>query len=435
MLHRFLSGEPLSPDYFGFTAAPEVVIRQVGESEMQVWDINQGKVMNCIKPSRLLLCCFDPKKSLYLYEPGKSSEEPHFEELSLPIMCSVSPGIRRYKEFEKNEALKFFMPPWTLPELLAVGEFVRKRSPNQVPLSPEDISKRYYEFGGIFSHVFASDMMSIRRNQEVAIQSLDPRLFLLDEIDEERRGVSHFIAQYQVDTEGPVAYRDAHFHFTSDSIRTRVESRFMAMDLDHKVRLLIKSDESPSFLRSLGPRFYEIYEEVVAVRLRQGVCWQKKNLTDSNFSEFILRLTKMVEGQPPIFADMEPDVLYKSLVSTHPAVDMMYKTADGLLYGLQVTTQEGPTKEIATTAVDKWLESIDWRDSMEKVRIAVVPKPKRADTKKKKKPDLAPYLAEKLKVVYEGDGKGYPPLEVWKVPSDYGRSFSFSQRKYSYKRI
>ena len=59
---------------------------------------------------------------------------------------------------------------------------------------------------------------------------------------------------------------------------------------------------------------------------------------------------------------------------------------------------------------------------MKKVRIAVVPKPKLSVTKKRKKPDLAPYLAEKLKVVYEGDGKGYPPLEVWKVPSDYGRS-------------
>ena len=103
------------------------------------------------------------------------------------------------------------------------------------------------------------------------------------------------------------------------------------MDLDHKVRLLIKSDESPSFLRSLGPRIYEIYEEVVAVRLRQGVTRQKKNLADSNFSEFKLKLSKMVEGQPPIFADMEPDALYKSLKSTHPAVDMMYKTADGLL--------------------------------------------------------------------------------------------------------
>ena len=232
MLHRFLSGEPLIvkiTDYFGSEAAPEVVIRQVG-----------GKAMQYEGISRSLLQCFDPNKSIYLYGPGESNKGPLFAELSIPIMCSVSPDIRRYKEFEKYGVLKFFMPSWTLRELLAVGEFVRKRSPNQVPLSPEDISKRYYEFGGIFRHVFASDMMSIRRNQEVAIQSLDPRLFLLDEIFQERRELGPFIAQYQVDTEGLVAYRDAHLNFTSDSIRTRVESRFMAMDLDHKVRFLIK---------------------------------------------------------------------------------------------------------------------------------------------------------------------------------------------------
>ena len=116
MLHCFLSDEPLSPDYFGSTAAPEVVVRQVGESVMQVWDIKNVQVVTYDGSSLELLQCFDPKKSLYLYEPGKSLEEPHFEGLSLPIMCSVSPDIRRYKEFEKNGALKFFMPLWTLPE-------------------------------------------------------------------------------------------------------------------------------------------------------------------------------------------------------------------------------------------------------------------------------------------------------------------------------
>ena len=76
--------------------------------------------------------------------------------------------------------------------------------------------------------------------------------------------------------------------------------------------------------------------------------------------------------------------------------------------GLQVTTQEGPTKEIASTAVDKWLESIDWRDSMEKVRIAVVPRAIKPDTSKGK---------------FTGGGSGYLQLEVWKVPLDYGRQF------------
>ena len=118
MLHRFLSGEPLSPDSFGSTAAPEVVIRQVGESDMEVWDLKQGQVINYEGISRSLLSCFDPEKSLYLYEPGESRKEPYFSGLQIPTMCSVSPDRERYKEFEKNRAVKLYMPPWTLPELL-----------------------------------------------------------------------------------------------------------------------------------------------------------------------------------------------------------------------------------------------------------------------------------------------------------------------------
>ena len=124
---------------------------------------------------------------------------------------------------------------------------------------------------------------------------------------------------------------------------------------------------------------------------------------------------KIELGKPPLFDDMTPMVLYKPLSKIHPAVDMMFKTEEGLLYGLQVTRKDSTTRKIGTSTVDKWLESIGWRDSMKKVRIAVVPKPKLADTKTKKKPDRASYLAEKLKVVYEGDGKGYPPLDAGSV--------------------
>ena len=63
MLHRFLSGEPLSPDYFGSTAAPEVVIRQVGGSKMEVWDLKQGQVLRCVDISSNLISCFDPESS------------------------------------------------------------------------------------------------------------------------------------------------------------------------------------------------------------------------------------------------------------------------------------------------------------------------------------------------------------------------------------
>jgi hypothetical protein len=80
----------------------------------------------------------------------------------------------------------------------------------------------------------------------------------------------------------------------------------------------------------------------------------------------------------------------------------MYKTEEGLLYGLQVTRQKA-TKEIKTTAVDNWLTIVGLKDHKEKVRIAVIPKPN---------------LAEEFNA-----NSGYPQLEVWKVPLDYCQQF------------
>jgi hypothetical protein len=151
-----------------------------------------------------------------------------------------------------------------------------------------------------------------------------------------------------------------------------------------------------------------IYEEVTALRLLQGVHWQRKNLVDAHFSEFKLKFTKIVEGQPPVFDEMESGVLYKSLKDNYPAVDMMYKTEEGLIYGLQVTRLQDLTRKIKTSAVDQWLDAIGLKDNKEKVRIAVIPKPA---------------LAERLKAEYEGDGDGYPQLEVWKLPLDYSHEF------------
>lgn len=386
---------------------------------MQVWDIKRRQVLNCMNPSPLLLKCFDPTKSLYLYEPGESKKEPYFAELSMPIMCSVSPDENRYKEFKKDGAMKVFMPTWALPELQAVGEFVCKRGPEYIGFSSEEISKRFAAVGGIFRHAFAPDFDTVLEDQKEAIQNLDPTKFKLNKIDRNPPQVSHYVAQYVVTTEGDKAFQEANIDFVSDDVRKAAEAAFTAMDSNDKIWILRKNDECPSFMASACGA---IFEDVIAGQLVEEVHWETRNLTDSNFSRFNLKLTKIALGEPPNFAVMTPMVLYRPLSKTHPAVDMMYKTKEGLLYGLQVTRKDSTTRTIGTTTVDKWLDSIKWRDSMEKVRIAVVPKPKLADMKKKK-PDLEPHLAERLKVVFEGDGEGYPPLEVWKVPPDYGRSF------------
>ena len=193
MLHRFLTGEPLGPDSFGSTAAPEVVIRQVSNFGMEVWDLKQGKVMRCVNSPDFLLS-FDPKKSLYLYEPEGSDKGPFFGGLAIPTMCSVSPDDSRYKEFQKNRAVKVYMPTWTLNELQAAGKFLKDRSPEQICLSPKEISERFHAVGGIFRHVFAAEFNTVLAAQEEAIHNLDPKKFLLNKIDQKLPQVSHYVA-------------------------------------------------------------------------------------------------------------------------------------------------------------------------------------------------------------------------------------------------
>ena len=370
---------------------------------MEVWDIKNGQGMTYDGSSLGLLKCFDPKKSLYLYEPGKSIEEPYFEGLKIPTLCSVSPDSRRYKEFQKNGGVKLYMPIWTLPELQAVRKFIADRNPEMMPLTEEDISGRFHDFGGIIRHVFSPDIDEVSKQQQRAIEDLDPKKVFLDDIDRGSKGVSHLVAQYNVTTEGPKAFRKANIDFVSVKVREAVEAQFLHLDFNDKIRMLMKNDVNPAFMASICPMHFE---DVIAQRLIQGVEWERRNLPLLK-----LNLTEIVKGEPPAYADMEPGVLYKPSRSNYPAVDMMSKTEEGLLYGLQVTRLQDGTRKVKVSAVALWLKSIGLMDRMDLIRIAVIQKPD---------------LAAKFKVEYEGDSKGYPQLEVWKVPLDYGRGSNIS---------
>jgi hypothetical protein len=101
---------------------------------------------------------------------------------------------------------------------------------------------------------------------------------------------------------------------------------------------------------------------------------------------------------------MKSRVLYKSFKENYPAVDMMYKTKDGLLYGLQVTRQQNPTGKVEISALKKWLDAVSLKDRKEKIRIAVIPKPSLADTFQIDHP------------------RGFKnQMEIWKIPLDYSQ--------------
>ncbi len=206
---------------------------------MQIWDIKHRYVMDSVADPRLL-SRFDPEKSVYLYEPEGSLKGPHFGGLSIPTMCSVSPEESRYKEFRKDGAVMLYMPTWTLPELQAVRNFVADRNLEEMPLTEADILERFNEFGGIFRHIFSADINMVRKQKAHAIASLDPKKFLLDEID--RAHVSHFIAQYKVTTEGLGAFREAHIDYVSLNVENQIKSKFANLDLQDKILVLRKNE-------------------------------------------------------------------------------------------------------------------------------------------------------------------------------------------------
>ena len=138
-----------------------------------------------------------------------------------------------------------------------------------------------------------------------------PQGFMNKEIGEERRELSHYVAQYRVDTEGDDAFREAHLDFASELIRKRVEARFFKLGLNDKILLLQQSDRSLSFMSSMSRGIYDIYEDVIAKLLRQGVRWEKKKLPNSKFANFTLKLTKMKRGELPKYEIMKEMVLYK----------------------------------------------------------------------------------------------------------------------------
>jgi hypothetical protein len=405
MLYRYLSGDSFSPDSFGSTSAPEVVIRQIGDSKMEVWDLKQKSVLLYYGNNEGLISCFDPRKSLYLYEPGGSLNSPHYVGLSIPTVCSVSPDIRRYKEFGKNGGVKLYMPTWTLSELLAVRRFVADRDPEQMKLTESDIEQRFSEFGGIFRHVFSDDVATIRNQQDEAVALLDPRNFLIDNID--RGHLSHLIAQFNVRTDGPRAFREAHIDLVSAEIQEKIEKRFSLLELQDKISMLKKNDEIPTFMATQARLSYE---DVISCRLVQGVIWKRKK-PRVDFVQFNLKLKKIVQGNPPLFSKMKPGVLYKSLKENFAAVDMMYKTEDGLLVGIQVTRLQESKRTIKANAVDMWLNSIGIRRiNRSHVCIAVIPRPK---------------ASSKFKAMYDIPCVGYPEIEIWGVPSNYDRSEEF----------
>lgn len=217
---------PLPPDFNGSTEPPKLVIRQVGMTKVEIYDIQartftlRGK----LAPEAIedILLTADPLTTLYFFEPEKSTEEPFF--VNIPTMITVSPNSTRYHEFIKQKsAARLYMPVWLEDELLAVRKHILPKP------TEEEVKERFKEFGGIFRYVFGSESVRIeaREKRKDEIENVDVRKLVTARTIEDSR-VSHLIAMFcnipTRDCPGSPAFRSFKIDIVSKKV---LEGRFL----------------------------------------------------------------------------------------------------------------------------------------------------------------------------------------------------------------
>merc|ERR1719327_2358717 len=161
---RWWSTERLSPwksqlplDSYGNAQPPKTIIRLVrpdgwyifylGEQDPQVHFFDA-------LPSFALLDYFNSETTVAMWEPNEGDDRIR-KNLPMPLFATVSPDEQRYKEFEKDGAMRVYMPCPLTAELLTIAAVYRERGVNPDGLySDEQVLQRLAEFGPYLRHVF-----------------------------------------------------------------------------------------------------------------------------------------------------------------------------------------------------------------------------------------------------------------------------------------
>jgi hypothetical protein len=409
--------EPLPPDCFGSKEPPKIVIRQIGDKKIIIYDLENRKAEQIKPVDDDVFECFNPKTTLYLMEPGQSNNiEPFYLDVEIPTLTTVSPNINQYKEFCKKGAVKLFMPCCTEDELKEMGAFLLRK--NCVPsdleseYSPDKISQRFHQFGGIIRHVLPSSVDKLAEcvdNQAEAIHTCDVHALLLSG-NIEHHNVSHFIMQYDVAKKGELAFKKPKLDFVSDDVYKSLKERLSKSNLDDKIRALLRNDET-GFLAEAAPK---LYEDVICELLLCGVNWQyvTRNITH-NKSENVtvqnlnLTLDALEKGKVPTFEAMATNRLYHPLNPILPAGDILYKTVDGKLVIIQVNRQRAGHKKMQMSALKKLFELLKLtEDQVKRVKIVLVPDPSVG-------------LSQILKLEGTEEMNFLTEYDVWQVPMKY----------------
>ena len=332
---------------------PRVILRQCG-SVVQYYFCDYDVVyFSDFVPSIFFL--FKPECTLYLYEPRGLLQEPVGSRFKTIATCS--PNRRHYKEFCKNGAIKFYMPCWTLNEIKAVGAHVASNRADMKDFySPEEIEKRFEQFGGIIRYVLPPNQKALnaaKREQQARLHSTKRFHFAvgqdIEKTDDMKENISHHILQYNVKYHGPEG------SFTSFSLVS--SSKFVTEYMKNQVLSVNELDEAVRRLQLMliGAEYNEnLFEAVVSSCISQGKLncevYENESWVKHDFGKMVLEHLPKEEED---VSKMKPGCLYSPADPKFPLVDFIYVKEDikkngREVFSIQVTKANRHSKPLTT---------------------------------------------------------------------------------------
>jgi hypothetical protein len=124
----------------------------------------------------------------------------------------------------------------------------------------------------------------------------------------------------------------------------------------------------------------------------------------SNWNPVSISFKWLNTGEIPKFREMEEGVLYRSLNTEFPSVDLVFKKGD-ILYGIQLTRNKSCIRTIEKAALEDLFRRLDISDAS-LFRYILCPTPK---------------LAGNYQINFP-DNINASAIEIWRLPNDYGLS-------------
>ena len=278
---------PLPPDYNGNTNPPKVVIRQVGNSTVTVYDTSSGEALDLdmLRGSTYnVLSALNGPDNLYLFEPEGTVVEPLFEGLVIPTLITVSPNILRYKEFKKNGGKIVYMPVYDLDEPLGIGAYLRDNGLVPPGMDAEytdkKISGRYARYAGAIRLVLPMTASRVKEHlaeQNEAIQEADFSGLMYGTMRTNRGITSGYVMQYDVERNG-VAFRSAGLRFVGDIlVDALVKSEYKATTV-YIVATLLHDDQLKSTYMKCGKIMELLFQRYVTTQ--NGIQWEQREVIE-----------------------------------------------------------------------------------------------------------------------------------------------------------